>query len=78
MFSTPDDARIRPDSLRIYYRKWRKFFNVTDTVLENATFKKNRLVSENVEIRKKGKHQIKVTIMDTLDRKSERTFKSRL
>lgn len=78
VFSGSDGVEINPDSMRIYYRKFRKYFNVTDTVLENATFDKNRLVSKNVKIRKKGKHRIKVVIKDTQGRTSEKVFKFRL
>lgn len=75
LFTAPENAEINKDSLRIFYKRWGTYFNVTETVLENATFEGDRLVSENVEIKKKGKHKIKVTIMDTLGRMSEKTFR---
>lgn len=78
VFTAPKDAEINPDSLRIYYRKFGIYKNVTKRVLENATFDDNRLISENVEIDKKGKHRIKVVIKDTLGRKSEEEFKFRI
>ena len=69
---------IDADSLRIFYRKYGKYFNVTETVLENAVFEKNRLISKNATITKKGQHRIKVVIKDTLGRKSEETFRFKI
>lgn len=77
-FRAPDDADIDADSLRIFYRKYGKYFNVTETVLENAVFEKNRLISKNATITKKGQHRIKVVIKDTLGRRSEETFRFKI